>query len=96
MHVITVTFKTNPGHEAAFLARVRQQAEDSLAREELCHQFDVCTHDDNSNEVFLYEIYEDPAAFQAHLDSQHFLDFSRDIQDMVADKTVTSWRRIFP
>lgn len=96
MHVVTVTFEAKPGFEEPFLARVRRQAADSLALEPGCRRFDVCRDDANPRLVFLYEIYDNPAAFDAHLASAHFHAFSDAIADWVADKSVQSWTLIDP
>jgi (4S)-4-hydroxy-5-phosphonooxypentane-2,3-dione isomerase len=42
--------------------------------------------------VFLWEIYDDRAAFDAHLASRHFRDFDRATADMVRTKTVTFYQ----
>ena len=93
MHVITVDFAINKGHEAAFLQRMRQQASDSLEREEGCLQFDVCIDPADPGRIFLYEVYTDEDAFKLHLASDHFLDFDRTVADWVAEKKVGAWRR---
>lgn len=42
--------------------------------------------------MFLYEVYDDRAAFQAHLTSVHFLEFDAQTASMVAGKTVQFWQ----
>ena len=96
MFVVTVTFEVKPGHEAAFLARVRRQAEDSLSREPDCLQFDVCRPTGGDDTVFLYEIYSDEAAFQAHMETAHFKDFNAAVEPWVAGKQVQTWLRVAP
>jgi len=91
MFVVAVKFETGPKHSAAFLARVRQQASDSLAGEPGCHRFDVCVDPERLERVFLYEIYTDAAAFQAHLGTAHFKAFDRDAGPMLVAKTVETW-----
>ena len=39
-----------------------------------CRQFDVCVEADTGR-TFLYELYDDRAAFEAHLASAHFKAF---------------------
>lgn len=90
MYVVTVTFETAPDDAAAFLARVRQQAADSLRDEPGCHRFDVCTEADSAR-VFLYEIYSDAAAFQAHLETPHYKAFNAEVGPIVRYKTVETW-----
>ena len=91
MLAITVRFHIEPLHETAFVERVQRQAKDTLDREPACRQFDVCRNPKNSREVFLYEIYDDEAAFAAHLKMPHFLAFDADVKTMVQDKVVEKW-----
>jgi len=91
MFVVTVKFEAEPKHSAAFLARVSQQATDSLAGEPGCLRFDVCIDREREERVFLYEIYDDAAAFQAHLGTAHFRAFDRDAGPMLVSKAVETW-----
>ena len=94
MYVITVAFSVRSGYEDRFLDRMRQQAKDSVEQEPGCHHFDVCVDPESPRQVFLYEIYEDAAAFQVHLDSAHFKDFDRTVADWVEAKTVKAWHKV--
>lgn len=85
MFAVTVTFRVHPGRTDAFLPLVVENARVSLAEEQGCRQFDVCR---DGAEVFLYEIYDDRAAFDAHLLTEHFLAFDKAATDLVADKQV--------
>ncbi len=92
MFVVTVLFEIKPEHTEAFGAAVLAQARNSLDREPDCHRFDICVDPENDARVFLYEIYSDEAAFQAHLKSDHFIDFDGRVKDWVISKTVNAWR----
>lgn len=94
MHVVTVIFEIAAGHEEAFAGRVLRQAEDSLEREPGCHVFDVCRDPIQRGRFFLYEVYDDREAFDAHLRSAHFAAFDDDVRDWVADKQVRAFDRI--
>lgn len=76
MYVVTVTFEIEPGHEDDFREAVTRQAENSVGREPGCHRFDVSVDGGDPATFFLYEIYDDEAAFQDHLASAHYADFS--------------------
>lgn len=91
MYVVTVVFEVYPDQARRFLARVRQQAEESLAREEGCHRFDVCKDPEAETRVFLYEIYDHRAAFEAHLASPHYASFDREASTMIRAKSVEFW-----
>ena len=94
MHVVTVEFIVKPEHADRFRERVEQQAADSLAREDQCHVFDVCRDPKQAERFFLYEVYEDEAAFQSHLCSAHFKAFDRESRAWVTEKHVTALLRL--
>lgn len=89
MYVVAVLIQTSD--PAALRPAILANAADSLA-EPGCHTFDVCFSDDGSK-CFLYEIYDDEAAFRAHLATEHFRAFDAACADIVTSKRVeTFWR----
>ena len=91
---VVVTFQIKPGQMAAFMPLMEQNAATSLALEPGCHQFDVATDAARPDEVFLYEIYTDAGAFEAHLASAHFKAFDAAVSPMIADKVVKTYARV--
>lgn len=89
--IVLVEFTIAPAHAEVFLARVQQQAADSLALEEACTHFDVAHDPADRGRVLLYEIYDDDAAFAAHLASEHFKAFDAEVADWVIGKQVSKW-----
>ena len=87
MFLVAVTFQIAPERAADFIARVQQQATDSLT-EPGCSRFDVWQAPGNAATVFLYEIYDDAAAFEEHLASAHFKAFDAEVAPWVTDKKV--------
>ena len=81
-YVITVTFNLKPGMRDRFLQFVRDNAAKSLRNEVGCRRFDVCVPRDGAMRVFLYEIYDDEAAFNAHLATSHFQAFAEATKGM--------------
>ena len=92
-YVVTVRFTIAPGRRGAFLPQMVQNAQASLTREPGCLVFDVCTLED-PDAVFLYEVYTDRAAFEAHLASDHFKAFDAATSEMVVRKEVQLGERI--
>lgn len=88
MFVVCVEFKIERGDNDAFLAAIRTNAEQSFNQEEGCQQFDVCQDRQAPNSVFLYEVYENEAAFEAHKLTPHYHAFNQAINGMVAHKSV--------
>lgn len=89
--VITVDFTLKPGAMAAFRKLIDRNARDSCADEPGCRRFDVLAPTEASNKIFLYEIYDDRAAFDAHLKSPHFAAFNRESEALVISKTVAQY-----
>jgi quinol monooxygenase YgiN len=85
---IVVTFQIKPEYAEPFLARVQQQASDSLRLEEGCHQFDVLIDETNPEIVVLYETYTDANAFDVHRATSHFADFNEVVTPWIASKGV--------
>jgi quinol monooxygenase YgiN len=88
VYVVTVEFTIKAGHAAEFLPAMIENARASREHEPGCRQFDVCVAPDNENAVFLYELYDDRAAFDAHLASAHFRVFDARVAPWVESKSV--------
>ena len=91
MFAVVVTFEIKSSETAEFLTAMKKNAQTSLANETGCHQFDVCTDPDRPNEVFLYELYTDEAAFDVHRSSTHFRDFNAQVGTMISRKDVKTY-----
>ena len=96
MYVITVLFSVRPEHSPEFLQAIVANARTSVAEESGCRQFDVCVSDRNSNDVFLYEVYDSKAAFDAHLASAHFRQFTESTAAWVTAKVIQAFERTYP
>ena len=90
MYLVTVVFEVRQENAQMFSARVQRQAEDSLT-EPGCQRFDVWQAPADPAKTFLYEIYDDRAAFDAHLASEHFKAFDAEVGPWVVQKTVETW-----
>ena len=91
MYVVTVLFEIAVGQEGSFRYAVCRQARNSLEQEPHCHRFDVCIDPTDPGKVFLYEIYTDRAAFDAHLQSDHFRLFDDQVRPWLMAKKVMAW-----
>lgn len=94
MFVVTVTFEIKTGSMPAFVALVLENAAKSMNTEIGCHRFDVCLSAKKPNTVFLYEHYEDEAAFQDHLASKHFKAFNNAVHDLIEAKSIETYALI--
>ncbi len=88
MFVVCVEFEIEPGQTDVFMAAVRTNAEQSFSQEVGCHQFDVCQDRQFPNSVFLYEVYDDEAAFETHKLTLHYGAFNQATSGMVLNKSI--------
>lgn len=95
MYVVTVLFEPKPEHAAACRAAMLANAKVSRETEPGCRQFDVCVEADTGR-TLLYELYDDRAAFEAHLAAAHFKAFDDAIRDWIARKDVKIYERVAP
>jgi quinol monooxygenase YgiN len=96
MLALVVEFRIKPAHVDAFDAAIHANAQASVVREPGCRQFDVCRDPDDAALFFLYELYDDEAAIQAHLQSSHFLQMNAATAPWVESKGVRKLRRTQP
>lgn len=94
MYTVTVQFVIRKDAADEFLTLMVENAEASLQSEAGCLQFDVCWNQAEPTEIFLYEVYRDSAAFDAHLASAHFQTFDAAVCDMVVNKLVKTFERV--
>ena len=88
MFVVCVEFEIEPGQTDVFMAAVRTNAEQSFNQEVGCQQFDVCQDRQFPNSVFLYEVYDDEAAFETHKLTLHYGAFNQATGGMVVNKSI--------
>ena len=96
MYVVTVEFTIEPRQFDRFLPLMLDNARRSREDEPGCRQFDVCVDEARPAVVYLYELYDDRAAFDAHLASPHFRAFDATVAPWIGAKVVRAFERIDP
>ncbi|MCR9125796.1 MAG: antibiotic biosynthesis monooxygenase [Rhodobacteraceae bacterium] len=94
MFAVTVTFRISAGRMAEFLPLIVANARASRDTEAGCHRFDVATDPGRPDEVFLYELYTDRAAFDAHMQTDHFRSFDGAAGGMIAEKAIATYATV--
>lgn len=87
MYVIIASMQIKEGHKAEFIPALLEDAKASVSKEPGCLRFDVIQDAGDANRVWLYEVYRNEAAFQAHLKTPH-------LNKLLA--TVKDWREEGP
>jgi (4S)-4-hydroxy-5-phosphonooxypentane-2,3-dione isomerase len=88
-YVILVDFRLKPGARDEFRRLIDANARDSCRNEPGCRRFDVLELPSDAARILLYEIYDDRAAFEAHLKTTHYDLFNRRSAEHVTEKQVT-------
>jgi autoinducer 2-degrading protein len=96
MQALVVEFRIRPKFIAAFEAAIEKNARLSRDTEPGCRQFDICRDPAEPALFFLYELYDDEAAIQAHLKSAHFLQMNEATAPWVDAKQVRRYQRTAP
>jgi len=96
MHVIAVEITVRREHVAAFQEALLKNAKQSRETEPGCRQFDVCVDPKDPTRYFLYERYDDEAAFKAHLETAHYHAFSRASKPWIESVSLRALTQVAP
>ena len=94
MYVVIVFFEAKAEHQAAVRGALLTQARNSLEREKGCRHFDVAQDPVDPASFFLYETYDNEAAFKAHLETEHYKRFNETVSPWTASKRVLTYELI--
>ncbi|MGH6897718.1 MAG: putative quinol monooxygenase [Geminicoccaceae bacterium] len=92
--VIIAEFEVKPGRLEAFLERAEVDSRHSVADEPGCRQFTVTVDREQPDRVVLFEVYDDAAAFDAHLETPHLKAFRAGIEPLVVSRQIRRLTRV--
>ncbi|SFU50343.1 Quinol monooxygenase YgiN [Methylobacterium sp. 174MFSha1.1] len=84
--VVIAEFRVRPGCLDAFLDLAHDDARASVAHEPGCRAFDVAVSESDPLAVVFYEVYDDRAAFDAHLETPHLARFRAGFPALIAEE----------
>ncbi len=90
--VLLVELQMNPGQRDAFLTRVGVHRSKVLDNEPGCQGFEVLIPAEDEDTVFLYEVYADQGALDAHLQTPDMQEYLADTGPMIANRKRTLCR----
>ena len=97
MYALVVHIQVKPEHRKAFIEAVLDDARSSVATEPGCVRFDVLQDESDPNQLHLYEVYQDRAAFEVHLQMPHLVRLRETVEDWYAEPSVVyRTSNIFP
>ena len=82
MYVIIAPIQVKEGFIDQFIKEIIDDAKGSVNDEPGCLRFDVIQDAGDPNRVWLYEVYQDEEAFQAHTQAPHFIKWRDATADM--------------
>ena len=88
MLVLMVNVKVKPGRRDEYITAVRADGEGTTTNEEGNFQFSVVQDNEDPDRFFLFEVYRDEAALEAHRQMPHFLKYREAVADIYAEETV--------
>ena len=91
--VLIVEFDVKPESQQKFDELIAVNAQASVREEPGCRQFDVLHDLDKPNHVVLYEVYDSPEAFQAHMGMKHTQTFLAAAKPLVNKQTAYKLKR---
>lgn len=88
MIALIVTVNIKPGFKEPFMASLMGDARGSNNDEPGCLRFDVLQDNEDSNRIYLYEVYRDEAAVEAHRAAPHYTKWREEVKDWFATENV--------
>jgi quinol monooxygenase YgiN len=92
--VIIAEFEVKPGKLEQFLELAEVDSRHSVADEPGCRQFTVTVDREPPDRVVLFEVYDDEAAFDAHLKTPHLEAFRAGIEPLVVSRQIRRLTRV--
>ncbi|QXH36486.1 putative quinol monooxygenase [Pseudomonas muyukensis] len=86
MYSLFIKTRVKPGSADAFLSAIQANAAASVATEPGCLVFDVAQDRDDPDVIYLYEIYQDDAAYDAHTQTAHFRDSRPLVEPLIVEQ----------
>ncbi|AZL66938.1 putative quinol monooxygenase [Pseudomonas oryziphila] len=86
MYSLFIKTRVKPGTTEAFLSAIKANAAASVATEPGCLVFDVSVDREDPQVIYLYEIYNDDAAYEAHTQTAHFRDSRPLVEPLILEQ----------
>jgi quinol monooxygenase YgiN len=85
LYISAVEYDVVPGQVDNFLAALKENAVASV-KEPGCRELDITVSQKDPNHVFIFEVYDNAAAAEAHTATEHFKKYKAVTKDMVAKR----------
>lgn len=86
LYVNAVDIDVVPGEIDHYLAALKENGAAAVKEEPGCHTFNITVSQTDPNHVFIFEVYDNAAALEAHRATDHFKKYAATTKDMVAKR----------
>jgi autoinducer 2-degrading protein len=90
LYINAVDIDVVPGQLENYLAAIREVGAASIKTEPGCSEFDIAVSQKDPNHLLIFEVYDNAAAFEAHLKTGHYKKYAATAKDIVAKREVHS------
>ena len=87
VYINAVDLVVIPSEMPKFLEAIKENGANAV-KEPGCREFNITMLANNPNHVFLYEVYDNEAALNAHRQTEHFKKYQAATANMIADRNV--------
>ena len=84
MRILMASIQINEGHSEEYIEAILEDARGSVRDEPGCVRFDVIQDGGDPNKIWVYEVFKDEAAVEAHRQAPHLLKFRETVKDWQA------------
>ena len=88
MYIIVAPIQIKPGYKDRYILEMIGDARGSVENEPGCLRFDAIQDANDENRIWLYEVYVDEDAFNAHTQAPHFIKWRDAVVDWRDETTL--------
>jgi (4S)-4-hydroxy-5-phosphonooxypentane-2,3-dione isomerase len=88
LYINAVDIDVVPGQIENYLAAIKEVGAATIKTEPGCSEFDITVSQKDPNHLFIFEVYDNAAVFDAHLKSDHYRKYAATAKDAVAKREV--------
>lgn len=86
LYINAVDIDVAPGQIENYLAALEANGAAAVKTEPGCREFNITVSQSDPNHVFIFEVYDNAAALDAHRQTDHFKKYAATTKDMVAKR----------
>lgn len=86
LYINAVDIDVVPGQVENYLRALKENGAAAVQTEPGCREFNITVSQSNRNHVFIFEVYDNAAALDAHRQTDHFKKYAATTKDMIAKR----------